>query len=454
MTNPAALPVQDRALAAAPSRAAFSRGYRTYAMGLLLAISVVNYLDRMVVYILAEPIKTDLHLSDGQLGLLTGLAFGLLYTVMGLPIARLAERHHRGRIVAIACGVWSLFTISCGAAGTFAQLALARVGVGVGEAGCAPASNSLILDYAPPEKRGSALALFGLGAPLGGLLGMAFGGIVAHAFGWRTAFLLAGVPGVILAILAATTLRETRAPRSRGLSSRKVNPDETLGAMFRLVKPKRSYWLLAAAITAQTFVFFGTGPFLASFFLRVHGAELERFAGNINSGLGALGLLGFALGLGSGVFGALGTLLGGLLADRIGPRNPRRYLYQAAVTGLLCVPIFVVMLLTPSLELAIALNGLMMLVHCFWYGPAYAAWFSLVPAHMRATNSAVSLFLANLIGVAMAPLVVGLISDAVGVYYGAAEGIRWGLMAMGLAWLVASCCYLLASRTFTAEMES
>ncbi len=185
-------------------------GPRRYALGLLLVIYILNFLDRQVVNILAEPIKIELGLADWQLGMLTGLAFALFYTVLGLPIARLAERADRVKIISVAVGVWSACTVACGMAGNFIQLLLARIGVGVGEAGCTPPAHSLISDYTPAEKRASAIAFYSMGIPLGSLAGMALGGIIADAYGWRIAFFVAGAPGVLLALIAWLTLPEPR----------------------------------------------------------------------------------------------------------------------------------------------------------------------------------------------------------------------------------------------------
>jgi MFS family permease len=419
--------------------------YRGYAMGLLLAISIINYLDRQVVHILAEPIKNDLGLADWQLGMLTGLAFGVLYTLLGLPIARLAERGNRPHIIATATAVWSVFTVLCGTVGSFWQ----RVGVGIGEAGCTPPAHSLIMDYTAPAKRSSALAVYGMGAPLGGLLGMAFGGLVADAFGWRAAFLLAGVPGILFAILTYLTLKEPRREAPRLARNLAVN--ETLGAMLKLVSAKRSYWFLGAAITCNVFIAYGHGPFIASFYLRNHSVELAQAASA--TGLGPVGFLGLALGLLGGVCGAIGILVGGQLADRFGQADPRRYLYLPAFAVLLCVPIYIGAMSAPSIWNSLAFFGLNAFVGNIWYGPGYTAWFSLVPSNMRATNSAVSLFVANLLGLGLAPLCVGLLSDHYGASMGSGEGIRWALISLTGVGLVTALLFWMAAKTFRAEME-
>jgi MFS family permease len=427
--------------------------YRTYAMSLLLAISIVNYLDRQVINILAEPIKNDLHLADWQLGLLTGLAFGVLYTLLGLPIARLAERGNRPLIIATATAVWSAFTAVCGLVQTFWQLALARVGVGVGEAGCTPPAHSLIMDYAPPEKRGSALAFYGLGPPLGGLIGMAFGGLVADAYGWRAAFLMAGAPGVLLALLTAFTLREPR----RALARQAEAKGASMKDMFALIRPKRSYWILGAAITLNVFILHGQGPFVASFYLRNHAdglAAMAKTTGDVlGFELGSVGFLGIALGLMSGVGGAIGTFVGGQLADRFGAQDPRRYVYIPAAAVLLSAPVFAGAMLAPSPALSLALYGLNFLIAFAWYGPAFTAWFCLVPGDMRATNSALILFVSNLIGLGFAPLGVGILSDIYGASMGSGEGIRWALVTLTAVGVITGVLFWMAARTFRQDME-
>jgi Major Facilitator Superfamily len=212
MSHVAALGLEPAAIPAAPTAIAtpFTRAYTRYAMGLLLAIYIVNFLDRQVVNILAEPIKNDLGLADWQLGLMSGLAFAVFYTFLGIPIARLAERRHRPIIIGASVAAWSGFTALCGAAQNFTQLVACRIGVGVGEAGCTPPAHSLIVDYVLKEKRASALAFYSMGTPLGGLVGMIMGGLVADAYGWRAAFLVAGVPGILFALLVLTTLEEPR----------------------------------------------------------------------------------------------------------------------------------------------------------------------------------------------------------------------------------------------------
>jgi MFS family permease len=431
--------------------------YRGYAMSLLLAVSILNYLDRQVVNILAEPIKNDLHLADWQLGLMTGLAFGVLYTLLGLPIARLAERGNRPLIIASAVGVWSIFTTACGVVQNFGQLLLARTGVGVGEAGCTPPAHSLIMDYAPPHKRSSALAFYGLGPPFGGLLGMAFGGLVADAYGWRAAFLLAGAPGLLFAVLVAFTLPEPRRALARGAAQVKAT-SASLGEMLRLVGAKRTYWVLGAAITLDVFISYGYGPFIASFFLRNHSAELAAMANATGAAfgfhMGSVGFLGISLGLLMGVGGALGTWTGGQLADRFGAADPRRYVYLPALALLFWAPTFICVMMSPWLGLTLALFGLHAFIATLWYGPAFTAWFSLVPQNMRATNSALILFFSNLVGLGLAPLGIGLLSDVYSASLGKAEGIRWALVTLSGVGVLTALLFWLSARTLREDVVS
>lgn len=427
--------------------------YRRYALWVLLVIYILNFLDRQIVSILAEPIKHDLHLADWQLGVMNGLAFALFYTVLGIPIARLAETGNRPRIIAAAAGVWSLFTMACGFAQNFAQLVLCRVGVGVGEAGCTPPAHSLITDYTPREKRASALAFYALGTPLGGLFGMALGGMVADAHGWRAAFLLAGVPGLLMALVARFTLIE---PRSR------LRADMIATAVARIpfrdaiaeIRGKRTFWLIAFAGAIKAFIGYGAATFLAPFFFRNHAAELIPLADGF--GLGLTGFLGVTLGIVLGLTGAAGTWLGGFLADRHGARDLRAYVAIPAVSTLLGIPFYIVGLLTESAVFALFMFAFPPVLNTLWYGPSYAAVQGLVQPQTRATAAAVLLFLVNLIGLGLGPLGVGAVSDLIGNTFGLgpAEGVRWSLLIFVLFGAVASALFWMARGSIRQEMVS
>jgi MFS family permease len=440
-------------LMAAPAHAApYSRAYTRYAMGLLLAIYIINFLDRAVINILAEPIKLELHLLDWQLGMMSGLAFALFYTVLGIPIARLAERKNRSLIIGTSVLVWSGFTALSGAAHSFLQLVLARVGVGVGEAGCTPPAHSLIADYVPKEKRASALAFYAMGTPIGGLVGLILGGLVADAFGWRAAFLIAGLPGVVFSILVFTTLKEPRRKLAAALAASQSTASATFGETLQYLGGKRTFWLLAFASAVTAFIGYGASPFTASFFLRVHEAEIAALAASF--GLGPLGFLGLSLGLLGGLSGAVSTVVGGWLADRFGAKDLRGYMIGPTLGALVGVPLSVIYYLVPSVPGAFVIAVLSGLVGSLWFGPVYATAQSVTPPHMRATTAAVLLFIINLIGLGLGPLAVGALSDAfaIGLNLGKDEGVRWALIAASMLGLIPALLFWMARRTIREDV--
>ncbi|WP_235976614.1 spinster family MFS transporter [Sandaracinobacteroides hominis] len=435
-----------------PVEAAVKPGYRRYALWVLLAIYILNFLDRQIVTILAEPIKQELGLQDWQIGMMSGLAFALFYTIMGLPIARYAERGHRPYIISGAVAAWSFFTILCGFAQNFVQLVLARVGVGIGEAGCTPPAHSLITDYTPREKRASAMAFYSLGTPIGSLLGMAMGGLIADEWGWRAAFLVAGAPGVLMAIIAATTLVEPRRAGGRALPARHEGPSFR-EAMVE-IRSKRTFWLITFGVSIKAFIGYGAAVFAAPFFFRNHGAELTDIAAGF--GLGLAGFLGLALGVTVGLTGAFGTWLGGQLADHYGKRDLRYYMGIPAVSTVMAIPFYLTALAVDSALLAIVLMAVPPLLNALWYGPAYAAVQGLVEPHTRATAVAIMLFAVNLIGLGLGPLIVGAVSDlfAGPLGMGAAQGVRWSLALFSLFGIVASILFWMARSSIREEMVS
>jgi MFS family permease len=427
---------------------AVSAAYRRYALGFLFVSYTLNFLDRQVVTILAEPLKLDLHISDTQLGLLTGLAFGLVYCGFGLPIARLADRFNRVWIIGGSLTVWSVCTILCGRAANFPALVVARVGVGVGEAGAAPASMALIADYTPREKRASALAFYTMGAPIGGLLGMALGGVIADAYGWRTTFLIAGLPGLLLGVVAFATLKETRqgpaaAPAQLGL-----------GAVFRHLRHARTFWLMSFASAARSFLLYGQAPFLGVFFLRVHGPQVAALGAQV--GLKSVGVVGIALGLVSGVFGAVSNWLGGLIADHYAARDLRAYGAVPAIAALAPIPFCVAAFMVHSVPLALALLIPGNLLGGLWFGPVLSSIQGLVPREMRATASSISMFIMNIIGLGLGSLVVGTMSDMFNVDFGlgSAEGVRWALIVSSTFALVPALLFWMTRATIREEMVS
>lgn len=434
-----------------PAPVTISAGYRNYALGLLLVIYILNFVDRSVINILAEPIKNDLGLADWHIGLMSGFAFAVFYTFLGLPIAQIAERHNRPLIISIAVAVWSAFTALSGLAQNFTQLVLARIGVGVGEAGCTPPAHSLITDYVPRERRASALALYSMGIPLGGLVGMALGGIVADAYGWRVAFFVCGLPGLLVALLAAFTLVETRVAQVTRTPTLRL--DDFKLALKTLAK-KKTFWLVAFAASIKAFIGYGHAPFTASFFLRNHPEQIAEMAGDF--GLKSVGFIGLALGLIAGTAGAVGALLGGLIADKFGGRDLRAYVSVPAIAALATVPVYVYAITAGDAALGIGMLAINAILGTLWYGPVYATAQSIVEPHMRATAAAILLFIINLIGLGLGPLAVGVLSDVLaGTWaFGKAEGIRWALIISTVPNVLAFWLFWRARRTIRDEIVS
>ena len=386
------------------------------AMLLLLMVYVLNFLDRQIVNILAEPIREELGLADWQLGMMTGTAFAVFYALAGIPIARYAEKGNRPLIIAIATACWSGFTILCGFANSFWQMLIFRFGVGIGEAGGVPPSHSLISDYAPREKRAGALAFFHMGLPLGALCGLALGGLVADAYGWRYAFLVAGLPGFVVAAAIFIGLPEPRKSAAKTSDGPPERPQSTLGETFRLLIGKRTFRQFLIGATFISAVTYAHQAFVAPFFFRVHGEQLSAIGDSV--GLGPGGLLGVSLGLMTGVAGATGLWLGGKLADRGALKNAGAYGTVTAVSLSLFVPVQVFAFLLPDAAFALAAFAPSILLASMWIGPVQATIQSVAPPHMRATASAILLLAINLIGLGCGPLMLGLLSDAFATFGG------------------------------------
>lgn len=431
-----------------------SDSYRRYALVVLLLVYTVNFLDRQIVTILAEPIKNDLGISDTQLGLLTGLAFGIVYCGLGLPIARMADRYNRAWIIAASLAVWSGFTVLCGRATSFPTLIAARIGVGIGEAGCTPTAHALIADYTPKEKRASALAFFAMGTPLGSLLGLAMGGVIADAYGWRAAFLVAGLPGLFLAVLVFFTLKEPRNAMTVAARDTAQAARMSFKATLRYLAAKPTFWFIAFGASIKSFIGYGHAPFTASFFLRNHGPEIAELAARF--GLKPIGFLGIALGLLAGIFGTLSSYLGGVIADKYGARDLRAYGSVPAVASLVSIPFFVTAMMVDSAVMALLFLIPSYLLGALWYGPVYASAQGLVPPQMRATSASIVLFIINMMGLGFGAVVVGALSDYFnkGMGLGSAEGVRWALIVSAFFGLISALLFFLARRRIREEMVS
>lgn len=386
-----------------------SARYAWYAVLLLSVINVFNYMDRMALSVLLPFIKTDLRLSDAELGLLVGLAFSLFYAVFGIPIARWADRGVRRNIIAVALATWSVMTALAGATQNFWQLFATRLGVGIGEAGCLPPSQSIICDYVPFKRRPGMFAIHGFGAIVGLMLGMALAGWLGGLVGWRWAFVILGLPGLLLALIVRATLREP----VRGFYDNPATRPESRADGLRFLWHCRTYRLLILFMATNGFVQFGLNQWLPSFYARSFG--LDPATAGIS--------LGIALGVGQGA----GILLGGVVSNRAMRINVQLPLKIGGTAALLAMPLAVAALQVPT---AFASMVLIVLTGMLWAmpsGPVIAATYSVTTAAMRATAGAITIFFTSAVGIGLGPFCVGLLSDALAPAL-AHESLRYALL--------------------------
>jgi len=397
----------------------------------------INFIDRQILSILLESIKQDLGVSDQMLGLLSGFAFALFYVVMGIPIAVWADRGNRRNLISIALALWSAMTALCGFAQNFWQLAAARVGVGVGEAGCTPPAFSLLSDYYAPGERSMAFGIYSLGIPFGLMFGLFIGGWINEAFGWRMAFFVVGLPGVLLALVVRLTIQEPQ----RGLSENKAaalhKPSFRESLRFLLRQPVFVHCAAGGAIAA--FVAYAAMGWYPSFLIRSHGMGTAE--------------IGLWLGLIMGGAGAVGMLLGGFLADKFGALRTPWYLWTVAVGLLLAVPFSAASFLVSDPYSAMMLFAVQLMVANAWLGPTVAQIQSIVELRMRAISVAVLFFITNLVGLGLGPWIIGALSDALQERF-AHDSLRWSLFVVGFFGLWSAWHYYRAGRLLEANLLS
>ncbi|URW75617.1 MFS transporter [Sphingomonas donggukensis] len=372
-------------------------------LAMLLLVYTFNFLDRQILGILAQPIKADLGLTDAQFGAVGGLAFALLYSVLGVPLAMLADRTSRSAVIAGSLAVWSGFTALCGVATGYWQLFLFRLGVGVGEAGGVAPSYALIADYFPPEKRARALAIYSLGVPVGLAGGTLLGAYIAALVDWRTAFIVMGVAGIILAPIFKSVVRDVpKAPAATAAAP--------VGQTFGILARKPAFWLMAVAAGCSSLCGYGLALWTPSVLMRSFGFDL------ITTGqfMGSILLVG----------GTAGVFAGGWFADRLGKTDRGWYAKLPTIAWAITVPTFAFGLLSPSPALAWPLLLIPNAMNILWLGPVTTAVQHLVPRHMRATASGSFLLINNLIGLGVGPLLMGTLSDMLKSTYGI-ESLRY-----------------------------
>ena len=413
-----------------------SSSSKYYALGLLTVVYTFNFIDRQLLSILQESIKADLGLSDSQLGLLTGFAFAVFYVTAGLPIARWADRANRRNIIAFSVGLWSLMTALSGMVQNYGQLLAARIGVGIGEAGGSPPSHSIISDIFPPESRASAISLYSTGVNIGILFGFLLGGWLNEYFGWRVAFLVVGVPGILIAAIVRLTLAEP----IRGLSENKQVSTATIPFMdvVRLLWSRVSFRHMALGGAFNAFASYSTSNWTASFFIRSHGMTT--------------GELGTWLALIIGLGGAIGVVSGGVLADRLARNDKRWYMWLPAIAGFVSVPFMIGVYLVDDAYTALAFAVVPGVMFNVYLGNTIATTHGLVGLRMRATASAILFLILSIIGLGIGPWAVGMLSDALGSSLGS-ESLRQAMLYIIPPMMFWSACHFyLASKSVRADL--
>jgi predicted MFS family arabinose efflux permease len=410
-----------------------SRGplYAYYVLGVLFLVSVFNFVDRQLVSVLLQPIKEEFQVSDAWMGALTGLSFMLVHSVVGIPIARWADRGDRRLVLTLGLAIWSALTAASGFARQFAVLLLLRMGVGIGEAASTPASHSMISDYFPPQRRATALAVYAMGVYVGIMFGYIAAGWIGERLGWRMTFVIVGAPGLLLALLLYFTVKEPA--RSTSVES------HPLAEVLRYLLSKRSYVILLAAASFHAAAAYCIAQWAPTFLLRVHGMSLSE--------------VGLSLGLATGLSGAAGTLVGGALSDRLSRVNRAGYAWVTAISAFASLPFAIGFVLSDGSLQALLFFAPMTFLTGLYIAPLYAMNQGLARPRMRAMAVAVHLFVVSILGGGLGPWIVGLLNDGFQAEYGDA-GIRQSLVwvqSVGLS--LAGLCYLAAARTLDRDME-
>lgn len=413
--------------------------YKSYMLAMLMLVGVVSIFDRFVFAFLLEPIKHDLDLSDTQLGLMTGIAFSAFYAIAGVPIARWADRGNRVTISAVAVGLVGVMVSLCGVVGNFYQLLLARAGVAVGEAGATPAAHSLISDYFDRTERPRAMGIYSMAYIISMIVGYLGGGWLVGVFGWRTTFMMIGIPGVLVAILVKLTLREPRLKQQELRQRTKtVTKQPSLAEVFVVLWQQRTFRHILLTVCIGYFFSMGTSQWLAVFFMRSYGMESAE--------------LGAWLALCFGAGGLLGNYLGGYCATRFASNRERVQMRALAFVkvcfGLLSAMIY----LSPSQHTALMFVALSAFVGSLTNGPLFSAVQSLVSDRMRSVTLALIFLFANLIGFGLGPLVIGVLSDFLNPAFGK-ESLRYTLALSTSMSLWAAFHYWKAAKTIEDDIR-
>ena len=423
------------------SEAGASRSYRNYVLFILTLVYAFNFIDRQIIGILSPFIKADLGLDDAQLGWLKGIYFALLYTVMGIPIAWLADRYSRVNIIAISLTLWSGFTAASGLAANYMQLAIARIGVGIGEAGGSPPSHSIISDLFPKEKRAGALAIYSLGIPFGVMLAF-----FASAFflqggsaDWRTVMYSVGIPGILLAVLLKLTVKEPKRTATLAVDEAQVAKPSVKSSLKTLLKIP-TWWGMALGISFGSFGNYAISTWIIDYYVRA-------FAGlDITQLLIVFGII-------NGTAYALGVWLGGHIADRWGKTNKKAYALLPAIALIIGVPAFYVSLQVQDLWLSVGLMALLLFTSGSYLGPSFAMAQTLAPLNVRAMSTALFFFVLNIIALGGGPTLTGIISQALVPSLGETEALRQSLLYLVVPYALSIAVFLWTSTKIVKDWE-
>ena len=492
MAEATAISTPHAAHGGSPETGYGSKNYRKYILGILLSVYIFNFIDRTIINILTEPIKQSFGVEDWQMGLLGGPAFAILYTFVGIPIARFSEKHHRVWIIAGSVALWSLMTALCGFATSFIALFIFRIGVSIGEAGCSPPANSLIADYFVPAERSTAVSVYALGIPLGGMVAYVFGGYIVgnldgpivgamlsswnwtwavnaldwqNIEGWRVAFVVVGVPGIIVAMIVKMTIKEP--PRGYTDPAEMQNREQVgFREVLKILAKKPAYWHVTMGVTIASFVNYGVGQFFVSFLIRTH--EMSLFDASVK--------IAMAL----AVMAAIGTYMSGYLADKYATRFPKALALIPMFALLGVIPMHVTGYLAESLWVAVPLMMVGQMLLYTYLCPLYAVPSGVVDSRMRATAVAVTLFIVNLLGYGLGPPLIGGLSTILNATFlsgldpaltleackasnlavatqaacdsASADGLRWSMVLFKCLYLWAIFHFYMASRTIQRDM--
>ena len=434
---------------------AHSKSYRSLVISMLVLVYTFNFIDRQILGILAEPIKNHFDLSDTQMGLLLGLPFALLYSTLAIPIAWLADRKSRVWIMTGALTVWSAMTALCGLATSYTHLFLARVGVGVGEAGGVAPAYSLVSDYYPPQQRGRALAAYSFGIPIGSAIGIIFGGVIATVLDWRWAFIIVGGLGVLIAPIFRLVVKEPQ----RGYydpPGAQVDP-ASLKEVFSTICKKPSFWLMSFGAAASSMMGYALFGWMASFLVRSFGDALPEFFSwlpawmlpeNPTPVLYAAYFYGVIL----LTAGSLGIWLGGYFSDKFADKSKRSYMLVPAIAFAVIFPFYIMGLSSHNLTVVFFALMVPTGLGLVWLGPVLAGIQGIAPPNMRATASALFLLINNFIGIAIGPFFIGLLSETLSGRFGD-ESLRYSILAGSIFYVIAAILLFLASRYIDKDWE-